>query len=195
MLTLTDSLTDLAGEFGADDPLVKKVLAGKSPVERAAELVTNPKLKDVAFRKKLYAGGRAAIEAANDPMINIALADRPGRAPGEESSRREDETKQQAYGEIARARFADRRHEHLSRCDVHAPPVIWDGRGYEENGKQIPAFTDFAGLYQRAAEHENKPPFDLPHALGRSKSQLSLAHPSISSATPTSSAAIAAARS
>lgn len=35
-------------------------------------------------------------------------------------------------------------------------------RGYDEGGKQIPAFTDFQGLYERAAEHENKPPFDLP---------------------------------
>ena len=35
-------------------------------------------------------------------------------------------------------------------------------RGYEQDGKQIPAFTDFAGLYQRSAEHDNKPPFDLP---------------------------------
>ena len=35
-------------------------------------------------------------------------------------------------------------------------------RGYEEDGKQIPAFTNFAGLYERTSEHENKPPFDLP---------------------------------
>ena len=35
-------------------------------------------------------------------------------------------------------------------------------RGYEEDGRQIPALTNFEGLYQRSAEHENKPPFDLP---------------------------------
>src|SRR5438874_3566861 len=29
-------------------------------------------------------------------------------------------------------------------------------RGYEQDGKQIVPFTDFAGLYQRSAEHENK---------------------------------------
>ena len=63
-LLLTDSLTDLATRFGADDPLVKKVLAGKSPSERATELVTGTKLKDVAFRKKLYTADSAAIKAA-----------------------------------------------------------------------------------------------------------------------------------
>ena len=47
-------------------------------------------------------------------------------------------------------------------------------RGYEENGKPIAAFTDFAGLYQRSAEHENKPPFDLPQRWIDKKSNLNL---------------------
>src|SRR5437588_8723071 len=54
ILRLTDSLTDFASQFGADDPLVKKVLAGKSPHDRAVELVAGSKLKDVAVRKELY---------------------------------------------------------------------------------------------------------------------------------------------
>src|SRR5207249_1219792 len=48
ILRLTDSLTDFASRFGADDPMVKKALAGKSPHARAVELVTGTKLKDVA---------------------------------------------------------------------------------------------------------------------------------------------------
>ncbi len=51
IVKLTDSLTDMTSRFGADDPLVKQLLAGKSPVDRAAELVSGTKLKDVAFRK------------------------------------------------------------------------------------------------------------------------------------------------
>ena len=47
--------------------------------------------------------------------------------------------------------------------------------GYEEDGKQIPPFTDFAGLYQRAAEHDNLPPFDLPQRWIELKAQLNLA--------------------
>src|SRR5438270_8908859 len=54
ILRLTDSLTDFASQFGADNPLVQKVLAGKSPHARAVELVTGTKLKDVAVRKDLY---------------------------------------------------------------------------------------------------------------------------------------------
>jgi hypothetical protein len=48
-------------------------------------------------------------------------------------------------------------------------------RGYEQDGKQIPAFTDFAGLYHRAAEHDNRPPFDLPKRWIDKKSNLNLA--------------------
>src|SRR6266436_4340238 len=51
---LTDSLTDLAAALGANDPLVQQVLAGKSPTDRAAELVKGTKLKDVTLRKQLY---------------------------------------------------------------------------------------------------------------------------------------------
>ena len=39
ILRLTDSLTDFASQFGEDNPMVQKVLAGKSPHERAVELV------------------------------------------------------------------------------------------------------------------------------------------------------------
>src|SRR5207253_11025615 len=45
ILRLTDSLTDFASQFGADDPLVKAVLAGKSRHDRAVELVAGSKLK------------------------------------------------------------------------------------------------------------------------------------------------------
>ena len=48
-------------------------------------------------------------------------------------------------------------------------------RGYEQDGKQIPAFTDFAGLYQRSAEHDNRPPFDLPKRWIDKKASLNLA--------------------
>jgi hypothetical protein len=48
-------------------------------------------------------------------------------------------------------------------------------RGYEQDGKQIPAFTDFAGLYRRSAEHDNKPPYDLPQRWIDRKPNLNLA--------------------
>src|SRR6266699_583422 len=72
ILRLTDSLTDFAEKFGADNPLVKQILGGKSPHARAVELVSGTKLKDVAVRKDLYAKAVAALQAAHDPMLDLA---------------------------------------------------------------------------------------------------------------------------
>ncbi|HEY8835297.1 MAG TPA: S46 family peptidase [Chthoniobacterales bacterium] len=159
---LTDSLTDLATRFGFNDPLVQKVLAGKSPAARAAELIKGTKVKDVAFRKQLYEGGAAAVTAAKDPMIELArLIDAPARA-ARKVLESQDETKQQAYGDIAKARFAIEGTSNYPDATFTLRLSYGAVRGYEENGKPISAFTDVAGLYARSAEHNNQPPFDLP---------------------------------
>lgn len=67
---LTWSLTKLREFAGADDAFVKKVLAGKSPEDRAAELIDGTRVGDPAFRKeRLEATGK--IEE-RDPMIAFA---------------------------------------------------------------------------------------------------------------------------
>ncbi|HTK76967.1 MAG TPA: S46 family peptidase, partial [Gemmataceae bacterium] len=66
-LEFADSLTYLAEALGYDNPTTQLVLAGKSPHERARELIQGSKLKDVAVRKKLYEGGEKAIDASQDP--------------------------------------------------------------------------------------------------------------------------------
>ncbi|HEY1770271.1 MAG TPA: S46 family peptidase [Chthoniobacterales bacterium] len=173
-LELTDSLTDLATRFGAEDALVKKVLAGKSPHDRAVELVTGTKLKDVDFRKKLYAGDSAALKAANDPMIELAMLIDPTARAARKVFETNDETKQQAYAQIAKARFAIEGANDYPDATFTLRLAYGTVRGYEENGKQIPAFTNFSGLYQRSAEHDDKPPFDLPTRWVQRKDSLSL---------------------
>src|SRR5204863_2610018 len=66
VLRLTDSLTDFAEKFGAENPLVKQILGGKSPRGRARELVTGTKLEGVAVRKDFYGKGVAAFQSAHD---------------------------------------------------------------------------------------------------------------------------------
>jgi hypothetical protein len=175
ILRLTDSLTDFASQFGADDPLVKKVLAGKSPRDRAVELVSGTKLKDVARRKELYGKDVTALQAAHDPMIDLArLIDGPARE-AKKIYDAQDEIKKQAYADIAKARFATEGTGSYPDATFTLRLSYGTVRGYEEDGKQIPAFTDFSGLYQRSAEHDNKPPFDLPQRWIDKKSSLNLA--------------------
>jgi hypothetical protein len=175
ILRLTDSLTDFASQFGADNPLVQKVLAGKSPHARAVELVTGTKLKDVAVRKDLYGKDAAALQTAHDPMIDFArLVDGPAREARKIYDAQE-EIKKQAYSEIAKARFAIEGTSSYPDATFTLRLSYGTVRGYEQDGKQIPAFTDFAGLYQRSVEHDNKPPFDLPQRWIDKKSNLNLA--------------------
>ena len=175
ILRLTDSLTDFASQFGANDPMVQKVLAGKSPHARAVELVSGTKLKDVAVRKGLYGKDAAGLQAAHDPMLDLArLVDGPARNARKIHDTQE-EIKKQAYAEIARARFAIEGTGSFPDATFTLRLSYGTVRGYEQEGKQIPAFTDFAGLYQRSAEHDNKPPFDLPQRWIDRKANLNLA--------------------
>jgi hypothetical protein len=175
ILRLTDSLTDFASQFGADHPLVQKVLAGKSPHVRAVELVSGSKLKDVVMRKDLYRKDATALQAAHDPMIDLArLVDAPAREARKTYDAQE-EIKKQAYSQIAKARFAIEGTSKYPDATFTLRLSYGTVRGYKQDGKQIPAFTDFAGLYQRSAEHDNKPPFDLPQRWIDKKSNLNLA--------------------
>jgi len=174
ILRLNDSLTDFASQFGADNPLVQKVLAGKSPHAHAVELVSGTKLKDLAARKDLYGKEAAALQASHDPMIDLArLIDRPARDARKIYDAQE-ETKKQAYSEIAKARFAIEGTSNYPDATFTLRLSYGTVRGYEQDGKQIPAFTDFAGLYQRSAEHDNKPPFEIPQRWIDKKSALDL---------------------
>jgi len=73
-LMLADSLAFMIANLGFNDPLVQKVLAGKSPRERASELVLGTKVKSVEMRKRLYEQGTNAVNAAHDPMLELAKA-------------------------------------------------------------------------------------------------------------------------
>jgi len=175
ILRLTDSLTDFASQFGADNPLVQKVLTGKSPHARAVELVSGTKLKDVAVREDLYHKDEAALQAARDPMLDLArLIDGPARE-ARKIYDAQDEIKKQAYAEIAKARFAIEGTGSYPDATFTLRLSYGTVRGYEQDGKQIPAFTEFAGLYQRSDEHDNKPPFDMPQRWIDKKADLNLA--------------------
>jgi hypothetical protein len=105
-------------------------------------------------------------------MIELArIVDAPARA-ARKVFEAQDETKQQAYGDIAKARFAIEGTSNYPDATVTLRLSYGVVRGYEQDGKQIPALTNFAGLYQRSAEHNNEPPFDLPQRWMDKKSAL-----------------------
>lgn len=177
MLTLADSLTILAGQLGASDPLVQKILAGKSPRDRAAELINGTKVREVGFRKRLYEGGAGAVSAANDPMLALTrLVDADARALRKVSEDR-GETKQQAHAAISRARNALLGTTGYPDATFTLRLAFGVVKGYEEDGRPVPAFTTLGSLYERAQEMKHQPPFDLPPLWEKRKSRLDLKTP------------------
>jgi urease gamma subunit len=178
ILKLGDSLTFFATQFGADNELVKKVLAGKAPRERAYELVSGCTLKDVATRKELYKGGKAAIEASKDPMIALAqLIDAPARKVRKRFETEVEEPKRQSYAALAKARYAKDGASTYPDATFTLRLSFGRVKGYRDEGKEVPAFTTFAGLYKRSAEHHNKEPFNLPKRWEERKGNLDLSTP------------------
>jgi hypothetical protein len=138
IVKLTNSLTLLANQLGADSDLVRKVLAGKSPQERAAALVKGTKVKDVAVRQKLYKGGKAAVAASQDPMIELARLIDPRARAVRRTVETQGEIKQQAHARIGRARFAVEGTSVYPDATFTLRLAFGTVKGYEENGKARP---------------------------------------------------------
>jgi len=175
---LAYALSWLEQTFGGDSKGVQGILNGKSPNERAAELIAGTKLKDVSYRKKLYEGGKEAIDASDDPMILLAkFVDKRSRAVREIKQTQVDEPRRQAYDEIAKAKFALEGTNTYPDATFTLRLAFGTVKGYEEGGKHIPFETTFAGLYERSADHEDVYPFDLPKRWVDHKDNLDLKVP------------------
>jgi hypothetical protein len=175
---LTASLALMRDKLGADHALVKVILAGKTPEDRASELVEATTLGDPAVRKALLAGGLAAVEASTDPFIVLARAIEP-RAR-ELRNRYDNEVlavEREAYAKIAQAVFA-------TAGDTAYPDATFTLRlsygavkGYVEDGKRVEPYTQIRGLYVRADQHGMKPPYKYPESWAKARSTINLNTP------------------
>ncbi len=171
-VTLADSLSHWV-EVMPNDPLLRQVLAGKSPNERASELVRGTKLKDPAFRKQLGEGGKAAVDAAKDPMIEVArIVDARSREMRKDYEANVDEKLTQAYAKIANANFKTSGGETYPDATFTLRLAFGTVKGYEENGKHIPWDTTVGGTFAHSGAHNNAPPFDLPKSWLSKKAEL-----------------------
>lgn len=175
---LADSLGNMAEVIGEDSEMVQKVLAGKSPRDRAAELVQGTKLRDVAVRKRIAEGGIKAIEDSNDPMIQLArMIDPESRRIRLMFEQQVNESQRQAYGKIANARFAVYGSSIYPDATFTLRLAFGEAKGYVEEGKQVPWATTMGGTYEHAAAHNNKEPFELPAVWNERKSQINASTP------------------
>ena len=145
------------------DPMVERVLRGRTPEQAAADLISGSHLADVEVRKKIAEGGIGAITSADDPMIKLVLAiDADARAL---RKRIEDEVEgvdTAQYALIAKARFASLGDSTYPDATFTLRLAFGPVKGLERDGKSIPAYTNFAGAFAHAKAHGDAPPYQLP---------------------------------
>ncbi len=176
---LADSLTFLATALGPEDPTVVRVLAGKPPRERAAELVRGTRLGARATaagaaddRRRLYEGGRQVVDASRDPMLMLAKEIDEEARGLRKIVETAGEVKRQAHAEIARAVFAADGESVYPDATFTLRLAYGTVKGYEQDGREVAPITTYAGLFARAAAMKDAPPFDLPPRWQRLRGEL-----------------------
>jgi hypothetical protein len=162
------------------DPTVERVLHGRSPAESAKQFVDGSKLADVNVRHQLAKGGKAAIEASNDPMIKLALAvDADARAV---RKTREDEVEgveTANYALISKALFDQKGDALYPDASFTLRLAFGVVKGYQIGQRSVPAFTTIGGAFEHAKAHGDQTPFELPKSwfVARDSGSLNLATP------------------
>ncbi|HET9752123.1 MAG TPA: S46 family peptidase, partial [Myxococcales bacterium] len=159
LFKLSFGLTKLREVLGADHPFVKKVLGKRSPQEVAQDLVKS-KLADVKLREQLWQGGREAVAASTDPMIQfVRLVDPDARVLRKWHDEQIDPLQRAAEEKIAAAKFDLEGKSNYPDATFTLRLSYGAVKGYDENGHHVDPITTFAGGYDRATGRD---PFKLP---------------------------------
>ncbi|WP_309887574.1 S46 family peptidase [Archangium sp.] len=157
---MTFTLTKLREELGADHAFVKKVLGKESPAALATRVIKGSKLADLKLREQLFSGGKKAIEASKDPMIQLAaLVDPDARAIRKTYEEQVEAVIRKNSELVAQAKF-----------EVYGTGIYPDAtgtlrlsfgsvKGYMEDGKQVAPITAMGDTFAR---HTGEDPFALP---------------------------------
>ena len=174
---LGDSFAKTLEQRGFDDPVCQKILAGKSPADRAAELISGTELLSVDARKKIAAGGIQAINDSKDPMILLAKIVNPPIRRIRSITDQLDEQDKQAYAQIAEAKFATQGTSTYPDATFTLRLAFGPVKGYEQDGQQIPAWTNMGGAFEHETKHEGQTDYKLPESWKKAESKLSKTTP------------------
>jgi len=142
----------------ADDPDTKLLLGKDSPEALSKRLATS-KLGDAAVRKALWDGGWAAVKASSDPMIQYAIRiDPEARRLLTLYNEKVSGPTTAASEALAKARFAAYGTSVYPDATFTLRLSYGQIAGWNEKGKEVPPFTYFGGLYERATGQD---PFKL----------------------------------
>ena len=172
---LAHALSKLREDLGVDHPAVRRVLGKESPEEVAARAVGGTRLAELAVRRRLWEGGLAAVQAADDPMIAVARAlDPEARVLRRTYEEEVEAVVRRAHEVIADARFAVRGRTTYPDATFTLRLTYGQVQGWREGTRDVPPFTTLGGAFERATGHD---PFALPRSWLDAKPRLDLSTP------------------
>ena len=178
---LADSIALLLERRGADDALCTQVLDGLGPADRAATAIAGTDLADVDERRRLVAGGVAAVAASADPLIRLArLVDpevRRFRRLADELAERD----RQTADRLMRARFAVRGTSEYPDATFTLRLAFGTIAGYREGDRDVEPFTTIGGAFAHEQAHSTaagaEEDFRLPESWHAARERLDLTTP------------------
>jgi hypothetical protein len=174
-MTLSFSLERMREWLGPDHPVVRNLMSKESPDALATRLIAETQLNDAGFRKRLWQGGKTAVDASHDPMIALArFIDPDARALRRQFEDEVEAPIATAAEKIAAARF--KAYGTNTYPDATFSPRLNYGtvEGWVENGASVPPFTYLERAFERAT---GAAPFKIPDSWMRVKAQLDMNTP------------------
>jgi hypothetical protein len=175
VLTLSFSLERMREWLGPDHPVVRKLLSKESPESLATRLIAETKIDDAEVRQKLWQGGKAAVDASHDPMIEFARAvDADARSVRKRFDDEVEAPVAAAAQRIAAARFKAYGTNVYPDATFTLRLNYGTVQGWVENGTPIEPLTHLNRAFERAT---GASPFKIPASWIRVKEKLDLRTP------------------
>lgn len=183
ILRLSDSLSfyleNLDLEYPSEGNEGLNLLEGRSPRELAARLINGTKLTSVEERQRLMMLQYDDLILENDPMIRFVLkTENIARDYRTRYDQQVSEPLRQAYSMIARLQFKAFGMNSYPDATFTLRLAIGKIKGYQdENGRPIPAWTNFADAFEHQKKHRNISPYILPESWHKNKNAINLNTP------------------
>jgi hypothetical protein len=175
VLTLSFSLERMREWLGPDHPVVRKLLSKESPGSLATRLIAETKIDDAEVRKQLWQGGKAAVDASLDPMIEFARAvDADARYVRRQFDDEVEAPVAAATQKIAAARFKAYGTNIYPDATFTLRLNYGTVQGWVEAGTTVQPFTHLGRAFERAT---GVSPFKIPASWTRVKEKLDMRTP------------------
>ncbi len=162
---LADSLAYLLETFTEKDSMVRTILNGKSPRNRASELISTTSLKDIDVRKRLIGEGVSRIGESKDSMIALALfIDERARSIRKKFETEVEEVFERAHAKIAEALFNLYGEDLYPDATFTLRVAVGTVQSFNREQMEVPSHTVVSGIVPHGMAHNFEHPWDLPPA-------------------------------